>query len=243
MSNNLAFFMYTRYNNTDCVNKNLRTKQERGCRQMKKKMLSKVLKGAAALLIVSAMISEAVVSPLAGVLGHNTSNGLSSVLGNNGSKHEASSIQKVEDIKIDYEKFLDSSKVLELPGHIKDSEEISVIITVDVMNLMDAYEGTDRVMSFAEYALTSDEAADIEAKIAEKKAEILSKLDEKGVAYKTGSDYSRLLSGFEITIKAGDFKATCQSLDDRTGVIVSEVYKVAKTELVENKVNVFDTGI
>ncbi len=210
---------------------------------MKKKMLSKVLKSAAALLVVSAMISEAVVSPLAGVLDYTASNGVSSITGSSDSKHEASSIQKVEDIKIDYEKFLDSSKVLELPEHIKDSEEISVIITVDVVNLMDAYEGTDKVMSFAEYALTSDEAAAIEAEIATKKAEILGELDEKGVEYKTGNDYSRLISGFEITIKAGDFEATCQSLDDRTGVIVSEVYQVAKTELVENTVNVFDTGI
>ncbi|MBQ9700481.1 MAG: S8 family serine peptidase, partial [Lachnospiraceae bacterium] len=86
-------------------------------------------------------------------------------------------------------------------------------------------------------------AAKIEADIEAKKAEILAKLDEKGIEYQVGNSYSRLISGFEVVIKAGDFNATCKSLDDRTGVIVSEVYKVAKTELVENKVNVFDTGI
>ncbi len=212
---------------------------------MKKKMLSKVLKGAAALLVVSAMISEAVVSPLTQALGITwySSSSTTTDSSDTSSKHEASYIQKIDDIEIDYESYLDSSKVLPLSDSIADDEDISVIITVDVVNLMDAYEGTNKVMSFAEYALTSDEAAAIEADIAAKKAEILGELDKNGVAYTTGNDYSRLLSGFEIIIKAGDFEATCQSLDSRTGVIVSEVYEVAATELVENTVNVYDTGI
>ncbi|MBQ9699581.1 MAG: hypothetical protein IJV71_03070, partial [Lachnospiraceae bacterium] len=114
---------------------------------MKKKMLSKMLRMASAVLLASAMISEAVVLPLFQTSAYSVLAGQTNSGSGTGSKHEASFIQKVEDIKVDYEKFLDTSKVMQLPDHIKDSEEISVIITVDVINLMDAYEGTDKVMS------------------------------------------------------------------------------------------------
>ena len=118
-----------------------------------------------------------------------------------------------------------------------------MIITVDVANLMDAYEDTDKTMSFTEYALSSSEAAAIIAQIGEEKARILSKLDDLKIAYTTGENYSTVLSGFEIVIQAGDFGATCKALGDGEGIIVSEVYNVAETKLVENTVNVYETGI
>ena len=113
------------------------------------------------------------------------------------SVYESSSIKLREDLKVDYSQYLDSSVMYPLPAGIDSDREISVIITVDVENLMDAYEQTDKSMSFAEFALCSSEAAALETQIAGEKARILAQLDELEIAYTTGEDYSRLLSGFE----------------------------------------------
>ena len=78
---------------------------------------------------------------------------------------KAAYIEKMENAPaMDLEKYLDSSVMFALPENIRDDEEISVIITVDTANLMDAYEGTDKTMSFTDFA-HSAEAAAIEAAI------------------------------------------------------------------------------
>ena len=156
----------------------------------------------------------------------------------------ASYIEKMEDAPAaNYEKYLNNSVMFALPETIRDDEHISVIITVDVVNLMDAYEGTDKTMSFTEFALESREAAAIEAEISAEKARILALLDEQGVAYTTGADYSTLLSGFEIEIQAKDYAVTCMSLGEGEKATISEVYQAMETQLVENTVNVYETGI
>ena len=159
-------------------------------------------------------------------------------------EYEASYIERLEDSpEMDLSKYVDSSVMFQLPDTISQDEEISVIITVDVINLMDAYEATDKTMSFREYALESEEAAQIQAQIAQRKAEILAALDDQGIAYSTGEDYATLLSGFELVIQASDFEITCKSLGNGANAIVGEVYQAAQTELVENVVNVYNTGI
>ena len=193
---------------------------------MKKTMLAKKLKRALSVLMVLSILVGSVAVPAAGA-----------------SNFEASFIQKLDGIASNYEQYLDSSVMYELPEGIGDDEEISVIVTVDVVNVMDAYEGTDKTMSLSEYALNSDDAAEIKEKIACEKAQVLEALDKSNVSYTVGEDYSTVLSGFELIIKAGDFKATCQSLGEGMDVIVGEVYETCKTELVENEVNVFETGI
>ncbi len=159
------------------------------------------------------------------------------------SEYEASFIQKLEGIDVDYTEYLNNSVMFALPESVKDDEEISVIITVDEMNLMDAYEATDKTMSFAEYALESKEAEEVRGAIAKDKAAFLQSLDEKNIEYTTGEDYDTVLSGFEIRIKARDFEATCMSLGKGEDAIVAEEYETCETQLVENTVNVFDTGI
>ncbi len=160
------------------------------------------------------------------------------------SDYKASFITEREDLTVDHTQFFDSSVVLQLPEGISNDDEISVIITVGTTTIMEAYEGTDKVMSFQDYALTSNDAANINAEISEKKADILSELDKLGVAYTTGENYSTLISGFEILIKAGDFANTCSVLDKGENIIVGEEYEVCKTELVENTVSIYeDTGI
>ncbi len=157
--------------------------------------------------------------------------------------YTASSIQQLQDVLVNYQQYLNSEVMFQLPDTVKDDQEISVIVTVDVATLMDAYEDSAKTMSFTQFALESDEAADIKAAIAAEKAELLATLDEQSVAYTVGEDYSAVLSGFELRILARDFRITCQSLGKGQDVIVGEEYHVAETKLVENTVNVYETGI
>ena len=147
------------------------------------------------------------------------------------------------DLKVNYKDFLDSSVMQKLPDTIQPDDEISVIIALDEQNLLDAYEATDKAMSFTQFALESEEAANIISKRDSRKAQILSSLDKAGVAYAAGEEYSAALNGFELVIQAKDFDATCKSLGEGAGIIVGEEYKPAETKLVENDVNVYDTGI
>ena len=156
---------------------------------------------------------------------------------------DASIIHKTDDFASNYSEYLNDSVVFELPEGVGKNEEISVIVTLDEVSLMDAYENTNKTMSFAEFATSSDDATQLKSEIARQKSQLLKTLDEKAIPYKTGEEYSTVLSGFEIVIKAGDFEATCKSLGNGMDVIVGEVYETCETELVENTVNVFDTGI
>ncbi len=193
---------------------------------MKKTMLAKTLRSALSFLMVLSIVMGTFAIPKV-----------------QASEFGASYIQKLDSIASDYEKYLNNSVMFKLPEGIGSDEEISVIVTVDVVTAMDAYEGTDKAMSFTEYATSSSDVTAIKEKIANEKAEVLNALNKSEVSYKTGEEYSTVLSGFELVIKARDFEATCKALGDDMNVIVGEVYEAAKTELVENKVNVFDTGI
>ena len=162
------------------------------------------------------------------------------------SEYEASFIKKLENVLStgDITQLFDSSVMFRLPDGIADDQEISVIISLDTITIMDAYDGTDKTMSFKDYALYSEDADEIKAEISNRKAEILSKLDKKGVEYTTGEDYNTVISGFEIRIKAGDFATTCKSLGSGAQAIIGEEYKPAETKVVENAVTIYEgTGI
>ena len=158
--------------------------------------------------------------------------------------NQAAYIERLDDsLAADYTQYLDTSVAFQLSENIKDDEQISVIITVDVISLMDAYENSDKSVSFSDYVLYSEEAEAVRQQIAGEKARILAKLDEQMIAYEIGEDYDTLVSGFEILIQASDYAATCMSLSAGDKAVVSEVYKAAETKLVENPVSVYDTGI
>ena len=159
--------------------------------------------------------------------------------------YSASYIERLENaLGVDLKDYVDSSVMYQLPESVKEDDDISIVITLDIINVMDAYEESDKTMSFKDFALYSETSAEIEAQVAAKKAEILARLDELEIAYTvTGIDYSTILTGFEIVIKAADFEATCKSLDSGCDVMVCEAYQVAETQLVENDVAVLDTGI
>ena len=98
------------------------------------------------------------------------------------SSYKASYIDLMENApKLDLDKYLDSDVVSKLPSNVKDDQEISVIVTLDVEDLLDAYEKTDKSVSFGEFALQSDNAKNIENAISEKKEEVLNKLDQLSI--------------------------------------------------------------
>ena len=205
---------------------------------MKKTMLAKKLKSVLAAFMVPALIAGSVAIPETKAAEETQKTQAKQEV-----EYDASYIQKVEDLALDYSEYLDDSVMFALPEGVSAEEEISVIVTTDTVTIMDAYEGTDKTMSISEYALQSEKAAEIKAEIASDKAQVLKALDESNISYTTGEDYATVLSGFELLIKAGDFESTCKALGDGMNVIVGEVYETCETELVENKVNVFDTGI
>ncbi len=160
-----------------------------------------------------------------------------------GAYTEETGIRKLEGMKADFMSALDESKVFRLPETIRDDQEISVIITVDEYALLDAYEGTDKTMSFREYVLSSPEAAAIQSRILEQKAKILDRLDERNIAYTVGEDFTALMAGFELVLTARDYAGVCKSLEAGQNAIIGEEYRKMETQLVENTVNVYDTGI
>lgn len=200
---------------------------------MKKTKLVKKCKNALSAIMVPVILAGALIVPAM----------RTAVSDVQASEYEDSYIRQIENLSFDYSQYLNSSVLFKLPDTVGAEQEISVIVTVDSATLMDAYEGTDKTMSFSEYALQSSEAAEIKEDIARQKANVLDALDSKSISYTAGEDYSTVLSGFELIIKAKDFETTCQSLGKGMGVIVGEEYAPAETKLVENEVNVFDTGI
>ena len=108
------------------------------------------------------------------------------------SSYKASYINLMKDVPgLNLKDYLDSSVAYQLPEGVKDDDVISIIINVDVVNLMDAYEETDKTMSFGEYSLQSDDAKEIQEKIAGHKAEVLEKLDEKARKLKQRQDEAK----------------------------------------------------
>ena len=192
---------------------------------MNKNALMKVLRNGIALLMAVAMFVGAV-----------------PVVPAQAATYHASSINKI-DVAADYTEYLNDSVAFQLSENIRADEEISVIVTVDVISLMDAYEESDKAVSFSDFVLYSEEAAAIRQEIAREKETILAVLDEKAIAYEIGEEYDTLVSGFEILIQASDYAATCQSLTSGAKATVGEVYKAMETELVENPVSVYETGI
>ena len=155
---------------------------------------------------------------------------------------QSGSINLLEDLKVNYEEYLNSEVAFHLPDDIGKEEEISVIIRTDLPSVMDAYDATDKTMSLQEFAVT-DEAAAVMTRIRARQEAILKTLDEQGVEYKVGEEYSALFSGFELLIKGGDYATTCMSMADGEKVVLGQEYKAQEAVLVENDVNVYETGI
>ncbi len=156
---------------------------------------------------------------------------------------EGDGIRELDGLKVDYTGYLDGTKMFRLPDTIREDQDISIIITVDNATVLEAYNGTDKVMSLGQFARESQQAADVRRQIQAKKADVLARLEEKGIAYTTGEDYGVLLAGFEIIITGADFERLGDVIAQGEKVIIGEEYQRMETKLVENTVNVYDTGI
>lgn len=153
-------------------------------------------------------------------------------------------INRLNGLNNDITGYFDSSTVYRLPDTIKDNDEISVIVTLDTPTLMEAYRAENRTMSFGDFALSTEEAKSVTAQIGVQKSKALASLDAAGVSYTVGEEYSSILAGFEIMIKAADFAAACKALPAGADAIVGEEYYPAETQLVENNVTIYEgTGI
>ncbi len=190
----------------------------------RKTLWTRLVSGSLVIITVLALLISTLVSPLS----VSAENSLIRLLGG--------------DINTNFKDFFNTSVIYQLPEGVRDTDEISLIVQIDKTSLLDAYELKNRNMSISEFSLTED-AAKLKADILGEKAELLAMLNETDVEYAQGADYSTILSGFEITIKAGDFSEVCTTFGNRANVIVGDVYKTADTKLVENNVNVYDTGI
>ncbi len=190
---------------------------------MKKQKLTKILSGAVAMLLLTTMIvgvcvnaaRDAAAEAYIGLFNGNFANDISQYF---------------------------SNAVVALPSTVKDDQTISLIIDTGKSSLLDAYERSYKTMSISEFA-QSDEAASLREVIAAENSELISKLDAAGYDYSLGVTYDTLFAGFELLITARDFEDVCRTLGRKTNVIVGDVYESMENQLVENTVNVQDTGI
>ncbi|MBE6646076.1 MAG: hypothetical protein E7611_00370 [Ruminococcaceae bacterium] len=156
---------------------------------------------------------------------------------------EAPAVSKFDgDINTGIEQFLNSSVMYKLPDTVKETDDISIIIRTKKASLLDAYEAGDRALSFPEYAY-SDDAQKVTEDILCEKSEILAAFDSVDIDYTLGADYKAIFGGFEVVIKASEFETLCKTIGNRATVIVGDEYKPCETQLVENAVNVYETGI
>ena len=87
-------------------------------------------------------------------------------------------INKIDNIALDYTKYFDSSVAFKLPDTVKDSDEISVIVTTDNVAVMDAYQTSNKTMSLSDFALTSETAKVAKIELAKDKSKFLKALDK-----------------------------------------------------------------
>ncbi len=174
--------------------------------------------------------------------------------GGNGSIAVAQDFIKLVDSKIDTGllSFLDSSVVFKLPDTVKDTDKVSLIINMkNEMSVLDAYEESAKAMSFKQFAST-EQANDIRACISAEGQKLKKALDDAGISYQSGKEYSEIISGFEIIVTGADFANVCKTLKKDADTYISEAYYTAETSEedttpilspVENYVDVYETGI
>ena len=164
--------------------------------------------------------------------------------GGSGTAQAAESIVSLfkDAIDTNRDSFFNSSVVYRLPDTVKESDELSLIIEVNEDSILDVFDKTKPGMTLSQYAF-SEEAAGIRDRIGAEKAELLSALNKAGISYKTGADYATLISGFEIVITARDFESVCKTFHKKANTYIAEVYNKAETQLVENDVDVYESGI
>ena len=139
--------------------------------------------------------------------------------------------------------YFDENVVTTLPSSIKDEQDISVIVAMKTNNVVEAYNDSDKTLEIEDF-VSSKQAEKIVDAAAAERARLIAKLNGSGVSYTLGETYNNVVSGFEVVIKAKDFYTVEDLLNaNQATAIVGEVYEPAEYKVVENKVEVEDTGI
>ncbi len=155
--------------------------------------------------------------------------------------YTAEYIKQLYSVDTQYENFINGSVMHRLPSTIKDDDIISVIVMLDDPALLDTFDSKGE-MTFTEYVYS--EAGDkLRDTVRKERYVLLDRLDELGVSYETGEEYSAVLAGYEILLEARYYDEVCSILGTSAQAVIGESYKPAETQLVENKVNVYETGI
>ena len=134
------------------------------------------------------------------------------------------------------------SAVTKLPSTVSSTDYVSVIISMENESLFDVYTKSGAAVSFSDFLSTSKAKA-AQSSIRTSAGELVEKLDALGVEYTLGDYYDTLISGFEIVITGEYYDEVYSALSSDAEVILGDVYEKCDTELVENTVNVYDTGI
>ena len=159
------------------------------------------------------------------------------------SEDKASYVQKANgSIKTNQEDFYDKNVVYKLPETVEQNQDISVIVTMNTETVVDAYKAKDTTETLSDY-VASGEAKRIATEATRAQSRLIEQLRNSGVNYTLGEKYDTILNGFEITVKARDFEKVNRLFATQATLIVGETYAPAKTEIVHNDVDVYDTGI
>ncbi|MBQ2712978.1 MAG: S8 family serine peptidase, partial [Clostridia bacterium] len=197
------------------------------------------------LMMVTVMIASFLLTQTAAAfnVGGVTVNGTGSVLG-------ATVTDVTGKVENDITDDLDPSAMNELPASVNGSDEISVIVKLNVPSISDVYTQKSTHYSIGEFAKTAS-ADKVREDIEAAKAKVLKKLSRANIDYKLGYDYDMVITGFEVIVTANQFASLEKAIKGTATAIVSEVYEecvvtessVGGAQLVENEVNVYDTGI
>lgn len=140
----------------------------------------------------------------------------------------------------------DTKVVRKLPSGIDADREISVIVRTTDTTLVSAYDAQNAVSRYASVAAFADSSAGakVVSRIEKANEKALSRIKKAGVNYELGATYDTVIGGFELVVKAEEYEKIVSALDGTDALpSISEEYAPAEATLVENDVNVYDTGI
>lgn len=141
------------------------------------------------------------------------------------------------------ENYFDPDVVFKLPETVASNDDISVIVSLDSVSVMDAYNAANTTKSLSQF-VQSSAAKDVASDAAKAQDQLIKQLKKAKVNHTVGARYDTILNGFEITIKAKDFKKVGKLFGDSATLILGETYMPAEVEkVVTNEVVVHDTGI
>ncbi len=155
---------------------------------------------------------------------------------------ESPAINQLDGIDIDESDFFAPSAVTKVPQGLDPDEKVSLIVQMKGDTLLDAYNASKTPLTFGEYFNTSEAKAKME-QISKERLELISALEDAGISYSEGDEYTTVMRGFEITVRAKYYEEIQALLMGKARVILGDEYQLSETKYVENKVDVYETGI